>query len=291
MSWRQKLKRLPRRLFMPDIGSTNIEDAEIESRTFSTNTGNVVSEDISSHQPYTLDDWVPRYPELWEWGTWQQALCVNLQTDDWIEEGEVITEGIWRFRILTSIHLQKLADEIELLEEWSMKHHVTLQPPNSMHDYGIEMKLLELDKILQRFTLEIADVIVARLYPEVRDKNLDHHHAFSVTYGKKHNRSLGFHADDSEVTFNFCLGGNFIGSELYFQGRRCFNHMQTDHRPEEHVEVEQIPGTCIVHAGLHRHGVLPILEGERRSLILWTKSSTFREREGRSECTDWCGAD
>lgn len=199
--------RLPRRLFMPDIGSTNIEDAEIESRTFSTNTGNVVSEDISSHQPYTLDDWVPRYPELWEWGTWQQALCVNLQTDDWIEEGEVITEGIWRFRILTSTHLQKLADEIELLEQWSMKHRVTLQPPNSMHDHGIEMKMLELDKILQRFTLEIADVIVARLYPEVRDKKLDHHHAFSVTYGKKTQSVAGVPCRRFRGNLQFLFGG------------------------------------------------------------------------------------
>jgi hypothetical protein len=287
MSWRQKLKRLPRRLFMPNIGSTNIEAAELETQT-SSSTDKVAFLSASSNPKYTLDDWEPRYPDLWEWDTWQQALCMNLHQEDWSQEGESLAEDIWRFRIFSAEHVGKLADEIQSLEQWARKHNVSLQPPNSMHDYGIEMKLLDLDKILQRFTVEIADVIVARLYPEVHDEGLDHHHAFSVTYGKNHNRSLGFHADDSEVTFNFCLGGDFIGSELYFQGRRCFNHMQTDHRPEEHVEVEQIPGTCIVHAGLHRHGVLPILQGERRSLILWTKSSGFREHDGRSECSDWC---
>ena len=213
----------------------------------------------------------------------------DFSTDDWLSAIEILADGIYRIPIFNPDFLHRFADEIEQLERWSLEHQVSLQPPNSMHDYGIEMRLIGIDTVLQQFTTEVADRIVLELFPEIRDGGVDHHHAFSVTYGDDHNRSLGFHADDSEVTFNFCLGGEFIGSDLYFQGRRCFNHMQTDHRPEEHVEIEQIPGTCIVHAGLHRHGVLPILQGNRRSLIVWMKSSGFRARDGRYECGDWCG--
>ena len=152
----------------------------------------------------------------------------------------------------------------------------------------IELSVLGLDVVAQQFTVLIADTIARQLFPELVEDGLDHQHSFFVTYGKNSNKMLGFHADDSEVTFNFCLGGSFIGSELYFQGRRCFKHMQTPHKPNEHIEVEQIPGTCIVHAGLHRHGVLPILDGYRRSMIVWTKSSSFRDGFDHSECRDWC---
>lgn len=240
-------------------------------------------------QTYTIVDWTPNQPELWDWNTWNHALLADFTTDEWVSKIEVLADGIYRIPIFNPAILNKLALEIEALELWASEKRVSLQPPNSMHDYGIEMTLIGLEGVLQQLTTEIADKVVLELFPEVRDGGVDHHHAFSVTYGDEHNRSLGFHADDSEVTFNFCLSGEFIGSDLYFQGRRCFNHMQSNHRPEEHVEIEQIPGTCIVHAGLHRHGVLPILQGNRRSLIVWTKSSRFRSRDGRSECGDWCG--
>lgn len=245
--------------------------------------------EVEDTEQYTIADWQPTQPHLWEWKTWQQALVFDPTEDDWQSQIEVLAEGIYRISIFQPQVLQALADEIASLEEWSKKHQVSLQPPNSMHDYGIEMSLMGLNDLWQHFTTEIADTIVKVLFPELPVGQIDHHHAFSVTYGSNHNRSLGFHADDSEVTFNFCLGGDFIGSDLYFQGRRCFNHLQTPHRPEEHLEIEQIPGTCIVHVGLHRHGVLPILEGSRRSLIVWTKSSDYRKREGRSECDDFCG--
>ena len=89
---------------------------------------------------------------------------------------------------LSNPHIQSgfptaFADEIEQLERWSLEHQVSLQPPNSMHDYGIEMRLIGIDRVLQQFTTDIADRIVLELFPEVRDGGVDHHHAFSVTYG------------------------------------------------------------------------------------------------------------
>ena len=282
MSLRRRILRWPKRVFGRKQSNTPQSlDADDDQP--------IQIDGAGVGQTYTIADWSPKHPELWDWNSWQEALLSDFTTDEWVANIEILAEGIYRIPIFAPDILNTLASEIEALELWAVEKRVSLQPPNSMHDYGIEMTLLGLENILQRFTTEIADRVVLEIYPDLRDGGIDHHHAFSVTYGPEYNRSLGFHADDSEVTFNFCLGGEFIGSDLYFQGRRCFNHMQTDHRPEEHVEIEQIPGTCIVHAGLHRHGVLPILQGSRRTLIVWTKSSRFRGRDGRSECGDWCG--
>ena len=239
----------------------------------------------------TLSDWRPIAPELWHWETWEKAFLYDLQdvnATDWCNVAELLAPGIWRIALFKPELLHQLSMEIAHLERWSSRYQVSLQPPNSMHDYGIEMQLIEFHTIFQQFTRSIANSIVEQLFPELDLGLLDHHHAFSVTYGDQYNRSLGFHADDSEVTFNFCLSGDFVGSELYFQGTRCFNHLQNPHHPDEHVEVSQIPGTCIVHVGLHRHGVLPILQGVRRSLIVWTKSSAFRDGNGREKCVLWC---
>ena len=280
MSFRRRMRQLPKRLLRRSASERGV---------------GVRMDSPAQPQPelqttqYTIDDWNPHDEHFWDWTSWKNALMFDFSNPDWLSNVELLAAGIYRISIFNPDFLHGFSDEIEQLERWSLEHQVSLQPPNSMHDYGIEMRLIGIDRVLQQFTTDIADRIVLELFPEVRDGGVDHHHAFSVTYGDDHNRSLGFHADESEVTFNFCLGGEFIGSDLYFQGRRCFNHMQTDHRPEEHVEIEQIPGTCIVHAGLHRHGVLPILQGSRRSLIVWTKSNGFRARDGRSECGDWCG--
>lgn len=238
-----------------------------------------------------LSDWRPLNDTLLESSFWQikPDVLAALDTGDWSTCTTELAPDIFRLKIFEPVVLSSLHDELLALEQWAKSNQVDVSPPNSMHHYGIETHPLGLTEVLDNFVRRIAEAFSRAFFPEVVDSGLTSQHSFFVTYGPSHNRSLGFHADDSEVTFNFCLGGNFIGSDLYFQGRRCFEHMQTPHRYEEHIEIEQIPGTCIVHAGLHRHGVLPILQGERRSLIVWTHSESFRQREGRRMCTDWCG--
>lgn len=38
--------------------------------------------------------------------------------------------------------------------------------------------------------------------------------------------------DDSEVTLNVCLGDEFIGGKLYFQGVRCDRHVDSNIQSE-----------------------------------------------------------
>ncbi len=200
---------------------------------------------------YTIDDWEPNDQSLWDWTSWSlsKEMLQALNSSDWDECTEWLGDGIARMAIFEPSVYERIYREIAHLEEWSLRNRVELRPPNSMHNYGIEMQMLGLDSVLQKFTEQLANPISDHLFPEVVDQGVDHHHAFTVTYGKGFNQKLGFHADDSEVTFNFCLGDSFVGSDLYFQGRRCFQHMQSPHRPHEHIEIEQIPGTCIVHSG------------------------------------------
>ena len=38
----------------------------------------------------------------------------------------------------------------------------------------------------------------------------------------------GMHVDDSEITLNVCLSKQFTGGDMYFVGRRCENHANSE---------------------------------------------------------------
>lgn len=149
------------------------------------------------------------------------------------------------------------------------------EPPNSMHDHGVELVPLgfgpRIDDLLARL-----QPLLARLYLHFGGGHLDAHHSYLVEYGRDLDESLAWHADDSEVTLNLCLGEEFSGAELTFLGLRCREHMQTRPTAGEIHSVEHEPGTLILHAGLHRHRVEPIVSGIRRNLIVWARSTRLR---------------
>ena len=66
------------------------------------------------------------------------------------------------------------------------------------------------------------------------------------------------HVDDSTVTVNFTLGGDFAGSDLSFA---C----------GDQLVVPQRPGLAVVHPGDLAHGVEPITAGERFNLVFWLR--------------------
>lgn len=45
-------------------------------------------------------------------------------------------------------------------------------------------------------------------------------------------RFADWHVDDSEVTLSVCLGKEFTGGEMYFNGRRCENHTTSMEKDE-----------------------------------------------------------
>eukprot|EP00802_Teleaulax_amphioxeia_P007501 Tamp_07507.p1 GENE.Tamp_07507~~Tamp_07507.p1 ORF type:complete len:135 (-),score=20.53 Tamp_07507:540-944(-) len=84
------------------------------------------------------------------------------------------------------------------------------------------------------------------------------------------------HVDECDVTFNIglCDASLFTGSDLAFCG--MFGSPQ--HRKHLHTYAH-VKGRCVVHSGKRRHGALNVTTGERSSLIMWTKSSSFRQTD------------
>ncbi|TKY50906.1 PKHD-type hydroxylase [Spatholobus suberectus] len=51
-----------------------------------------------------------------------------------------------------------------------------------------------------------------------------------------------------------------------------------------------VPGHAILHPGRHRHGARPTTAGNRINLILWCRSSDFRElKKYKRDFSSWCG--
>ena len=161
------------------------------------------------------------------------------------------------------------------------------EPPNSMHEHGVDLVKLgfgpRIDALLERLR-----PLLARLYRPFDGGELDGHHSYLVEYGPDLDESLAWHADDSEVTLNLCLGEEFTGAELTFLGLRCRDHMQTRPTPDEVHSFEHHPGVLLLHAGLHRHRVEPIVAGTRRNVITWARSSRLRAKGTPPPAASFC---
>ena len=118
---------------------------------------------------------------------------------------------------------------------------------------------------------------VRNLYPGVR-VDADDSHAFVLWHSAtdqdrdgaalwRHRADTGAptseHVDDSTVTVNFTLGGDFAGSDLSFA---CGGGDQG-----AQLVVPQRPGLAVVHAGDLAHAVEPITAGERFNLVFWLR--------------------
>lgn len=237
-----------------------------------------------------LSDWEPKYPHL------QLQLAEKIHpalrhafaNNTLPEVIETIAPSIYRFPLLAQETVQQFDHELKELLYWIETHNVRVQTPNSMNQYGLILSHIGFQHQLNQLMKDTIRPLATMLFPEVGGESIDEQHSFIVDYGMSRDTDLGFHVDNSEVTLNFCIGGNFTGSNLYFQGRRCAEHRQTHHKPQEHLEIEHQPGMAILHAGAHRHGVYPLSKGDRRSLIMWCTSSTYRANVS-TECPDWCG--
>ncbi|KAJ1462405.1 hypothetical protein M885DRAFT_610457 [Pelagophyceae sp. CCMP2097] len=104
---------------------------------------------------------------------------------------------------------------------------------------------------------------------------LDWRHAYVLQYTPKTEAqpdaraSLVSHTDDSEITLNVALGRSFDGGSLLLGGVRG----TTEERRDPALNAATTPvGSALVHVGRHLHAVAPVLTGERRVLICWTRS-------------------
>ncbi|KAH8047713.1 procollagen-lysine 5-dioxygenase [Aureococcus anophagefferens] len=123
--------------------------------------------------------------------------------------------------------------------------------PNSMNKYGVVVNDVGFEHLittLQRFVLQpLASALYGGRAGGDPAADFDAHHSFVVRYdaagGDKH---LAPHTDDSDVTFNCCLGRRgFEGSGLVF----CGELGRPDHRKHSHTFAHRIGGGAEVDYG------------------------------------------
>jgi hypothetical protein len=76
----------------------------------------------------------------------------------------------------------------------------------------------------------------------------------------------------SEITVNVCLGRQFTGGNVYFNGQR-----DTASEKREQFEFAHKPGVAIIHIGQHWHGARRIQSGERYNVVLWSRSTRYHQ--------------
>ncbi|KAG6541488.1 hypothetical protein Mapa_017163 [Marchantia paleacea] len=206
---------------------------------------------------------------------------------------KIITEhspGVYTFNMLDPTFCSMMLDEVEHFENWASEAKVKVMRPNTMNNYGAVLDDIGMEGMLNELMINFINPMAAVLFANVGGSSLDTHHGFVVEYSMDRDLDLGFHVDDSEVTLNVCLGKDFDGGELFFRGVRCDKHVNGESRPEEVLEYSHVPGRAILHAGRHRHGAKAITAGQRTNLILWCRSSEFRElKKYQRDFSSWCG--
>lgn len=197
--------------------------------------------------------------------------------------------GVFTFEMVQPRLCEMLLAEVENFEKWVHETKFRIMRPNTMNKYGVVLDDFGmetmLDKVMEDFIRPISKVF----FSEVGGSTLDAHHGFVVQYGMGRDVDLGFHVDDAEVTLNVCLGKQFSGGELYFRGVRCENHVNTEIQSEEIFDYVHVPGRAVLHRGRHRHGARATTSGNRTNMLLWCRSSVFRElRKYQKDFSNWC---
>ena len=249
-------------------------------------------------EPENCQRWV--CPELLELvGKWQSAkkACeenafqsVDLESLDGFK---VEAPGIFSFPALTDEFCELLLKEVQHYRESGLPSRA----PNSMNNYGLVLNEIGLRPAFSALLKEVLLPIGARLFGSDEDRvtaikgqetetedwggsTLDDHHSFIVQYRPTDDKHLDMHIDECDVTFNFGITShnNFEGNDLTF----CGMFDAADHRKYHHT-YKHAKGRCVVHSGKRRHGAMDIEKGERASLIMWTKSRTFRRTQAYRE--------
>eukprot|EP01132_Coremiostelium_polycephalum_P002239 gene2239-2761_t len=171
---------------------------------------------------------------------------------------------IYSLKIFNMGFCQKLMEEIEHFK----KSGLPTARPNSMNNYGVVLDEVGFVNFFREFRENYLRYYTSILFPDYYGAELDSHHSFVVQYKMDKEKELGFHFDESHLTVNLCLGTNFTGGSLYFKG--ILNQPETH---DEYFEFNHVPGTALLHIGIHRHGAQSLTSGERTNLILWLRNT------------------
>jgi len=175
---------------------------------------------------------------------------------------------VFSFKFLTDAFCEKLVSEIYNFYESGLP----ARRPNSMNNYGIILNEIGLEPLIDELQ-RLLQPLGHQIFPGPGSE-WDGHHCFIVRYRQGEDLGLDMHTDDSDVTFNLCLGLDFDGAGLQF----CGVMGAPNHRKHTHT-YKHVKGSCVFHLGRKRHGADDISRGERLNLILWNHSSSYRQSD------------
>ncbi|KAG6493635.1 hypothetical protein ZIOFF_048628 [Zingiber officinale] len=181
--------------------------------------------------------------------------------------------GIYIFSMLQPSLCEMLLDEVENFEKWVNSVKFKIMRPNAMNKYGAVLDDFGMETMLNKLMDDFISPVARVFYPEVGGSTLDSHHGFVVEYGKDKDIELGFHVDDAEVTLNVCLGKDFSGGNLFFQGVRCDKHVNTETQPESLV------GITYPFSRIHLLAVLKMIVKDQRQ-------GSYSFKKDCSDCTE-----
>eukprot|EP00756_Hemistasia_phaeocysticola_P005843 Hpha_TRINITY_DN13527_c0_g1::TRINITY_DN13527_c0_g1_i4::g.111345::m.111345 len=176
--------------------------------------------------------------------------------------------GVYSFPLFTASFCEKIMDEYDGF----LQSGIESRRPNSMNRYGLILNEVGMEAALGRLQRDVLLPVARELFGMAEGAHFDHHHSFIVRYKVGEDLGLDMHTDDSDVTFNVCLGKEFQGSGLQF----CGDMGAPSHRQASGNYKHEI-GRCVVHLGRRRHGADDISSGERVNMIIWNTNSEFRK--------------
>jgi ubiquitin-protein ligase len=179
---------------------------------------------------------------------------------------ETDAAGVYTFPCFTPVTCDFLLQELD----YYTASGLPAPRPNSMNKYGLILNSIGLEHAFTRLQQDVLNSISSAIFVE-QGTSMDWHHTFLVQYKPGEDLGLDMHTDDSDVTFNICLGRAFTGAHLEF----CGEFGTKEHRKHKST-YSHVKGTAVVHLGKQRHGAMNITSGERVNLIIWNKSLPYR---------------
>ncbi|XP_020232763.2 uncharacterized PKHD-type hydroxylase At1g22950 [Cajanus cajan] len=199
-------------------------------------------------------------------------------------------KGIYTFNMLQPLFCQKLISEVIHFEKWALHNKRKIMRPNIINRSGVVLDDFGLEPMLHRFMTDFIRPMSQVFYTEFGGSSLDSHHGFAAVYGIDKGVKVDWHVDDAEVSINICLGSkDFSGGQLFFRGVRCDEHLNSEIHPDEIFNYCHVPGHAILHLASNRHGVEHVTSGIGMNLVLWCRSSAFRQlMKTQRDFSSWC---
>uniref|UniRef100_A0A7S3KZQ6 Fe2OG dioxygenase domain-containing protein n=2 Tax=Amphora coffeiformis TaxID=265554 RepID=A0A7S3KZQ6_9STRA len=181
-----------------------------------------------------------------------------------------ISPMVYIFPLFTKTFCERVTAAFLKEKDYAAKHGIPIHRPNNMNKSGAVMKSLGIENLMDVLQDRVLEPIAQELFPETGSE-FTNHHSFLVHYAAGLDQHLDMHTDDSDVTFNCCLGIEFTGAKLQI----CGIMGEPDHRHSK-LEFSHRPGWVICHLGRQRHGADNIDSGVRINLIDWNHNKVWR---------------